>query len=430
MAKWEISYFWLHAEELLRCKLTPGCEGDGLPQGIWDAMPCNRELLYQVDATMACAIGMMHLMTACVLKMWAEAQYRQSSLYFDQALGFLVLSLDCEEQHTYEWPISTSMILGNYNRFIAAAFPSGPLRIEHRDGYDAAGPIVRKNAFQWRTHETWLSCPEEPAAKPPQNISVACLVPVMWPAEKESYDVIRETWGAECDAIYFFVAVAEGAELPEDVVNLSSFFPSIIHDAVASKLDGNQRPRASGANQKDLLLFAWAAEYLGAFDWFCRIETDGYFSTENFKRMAPEDHKNQAIFLGATMLWTTHFEPRLIVQEQPQCLSSKALHRLHNVVARASWTESPSYLECELAPGHRGDLVLALCLNDAFVTPKISVDARGRDFFVAYPWESQRHYRPEEHAVRAETLFLRFSYYAISTPKEIATGAHHLTEFL
>eukprot|EP00397_Hematodinium_sp_SG-2012_P070747 GEMP01132821.1.p1 GENE.GEMP01132821.1~~GEMP01132821.1.p1 ORF type:complete len:152 (+),score=35.29 GEMP01132821.1:45-500(+) len=111
MAKWEISYFWLHAEELLRCKLTPGCEGDGLPQGIWDAMPCNRELLYQVDATMACAIGMMHLMTACVLKMWAEAQYRQSSLYFDQALGFLVLSLDCEEQHTYEWPISTSMIL-------------------------------------------------------------------------------------------------------------------------------------------------------------------------------------------------------------------------------------------------------------------------------------------------------------------------------
>eukprot|EP00397_Hematodinium_sp_SG-2012_P039578 GEMP01043231.1.p1 GENE.GEMP01043231.1~~GEMP01043231.1.p1 ORF type:complete len:299 (+),score=58.96 GEMP01043231.1:716-1612(+) len=221
----------------------------------------------------------------------------------------------------------------------------------------------------------------------------------MWPAEKESYDVIRETWGAECDAIYFFVAVAEGAELPEDVVNLSSFFPSIIHDAVASKLDGNQRPRASGANQKDLLLFAWAAEYLGAFDWFCRIETDGYFSTENFKRMAPEDHKNQAIFLGATMLWTTHFEPRLIVQEQPQCLSSKALHRLHNVVARASWTESPSYLECELAPGHRGDLVLALCLNDAFVTPKISVDARGRDFFVAYPWESQRHYRPEEHAV-------------------------------
>ena len=43
-------------------------------------------------------------------------------------------------------------------------------------------------------------------------------------------------------------------------------------------------------------------------------------------------------------------------------------------------TATKSYFYCELAPGHRGDLMLALCLNDAYVGATMIADERGREY--------------------------------------------------
>lgn len=257
---------------------------------------------------------------------------------------------------------------------------------------------MRKNSFTWRSDARDFHCPEEGAPKPIQDLSVACLVTLMWPMEKERYLLLRDTWGKECDGLFFFVASDE-TNLPADVINLAAFYPAIIRDGDADTVGEKGRRLGSGANQKDLLLFHWAAEHLNDFDWFCRIETDSYFSTAHFKRMAPPDPNKLAYFLGATMYWHTHYEPRVVIQEPPQCLSAAALIRVHNVVSRAEWVETPSYLRCELAPGHRGDLMLSLCAHEAFVQPQMTADERGREYFVAYPFEYERFYRPEEHAV-------------------------------
>ena len=42
--------------------------------------------------------------------------------------------------------------------------------------------------------------------------------------------------------------------------------------------------RISGANQKDLLLFAHLAKDSRLSDWVCRVETDSYFVPANFQR--------------------------------------------------------------------------------------------------------------------------------------------------
>eukprot|EP00747_Dinoflagellata_sp_TGD_P018556 gnl/TRDRNA2_/TRDRNA2_126577_c2_seq1.p1 gnl/TRDRNA2_/TRDRNA2_126577_c2~~gnl/TRDRNA2_/TRDRNA2_126577_c2_seq1.p1 ORF type:complete len:193 (+),score=16.25 gnl/TRDRNA2_/TRDRNA2_126577_c2_seq1:272-850(+) len=91
-----------------------------------------------------------------------------------------------------------------------------------------------------------------------------------------------------------------------------------------------------------------------------------------------------------------HYEPRLIFNEQVQCLSRAAVSRLAATVLAAPVASEPSYMRCEIAPGHRGDLMLALCLTEAGVVPHRDVmDHRGREYFLNYPLEDMAQYRPE-----------------------------------
>eukprot|EP00435_Cladocopium_sp_Y103_P017458 s4575_g4.t1 len=127
-----------------------------------------------------------------------------------------------------------------------------------------------------------------------------------------------------------------------EVVDLAADWPQMLRD----------RP-ISGANQKDLLLFAHLARDDSLTDWVCRVETDSYFIPANFRRFEP-------FYLGSLAYWHLHFEPRMIFNEQVQCMSRATVKRLGRAVSKAPWASEASYARCEVVPGHRGD-IMRLC---------------------------------------------------------------------
>eukprot|EP00445_Apocalathium_hangoei_P041484 CAMPEP_0203977166 /NCGR_PEP_ID=MMETSP0359-20131031/101478_1 /ASSEMBLY_ACC=CAM_ASM_000338 /TAXON_ID=268821 /ORGANISM="Scrippsiella Hangoei, Strain SHTV-5" /LENGTH=582 /DNA_ID=CAMNT_0050915375 /DNA_START=48 /DNA_END=1793 /DNA_ORIENTATION=+ len=406
-------------------------------------MQCSEEqlpLLTQRNAQ-ACPAGMMHWMLLCAIQMWIRRMYRQSALYFDHALSFLSLVLDCLPGS--DWPLWPGQVMRNWRHFLEAAFPPGKLKIEEKtaqneDGdhlpplvYEVAGPPVSHAAFQWmNSRRAGLYCPPHgiggadgsedahyfgDARLPEVAPSVLCAVPLVWPDERGAAEVILEPYAPACDEVIFFVAAAdarvaqEAAEVLEGlggggpvvrVVDLALERPGMVRDsteALSSSSSGG-RERVSGMNQKDLLLFEYLDRRGHQSDWVCRAETDAYFAPSNFRRfvagrgLRPEE----SWFLGSISYWHMHFEPRVIFNEQVQCLSRGAVAKLAGVVRSAPSASQASYARCELAPGHRGDLMLALCLAEAGIAPSSDVvDRWGREFFTNYRLEQMRDYTPE-----------------------------------
>merc|ERR1712008_503927 len=101
-------------------------------------------------------------------------------------------------------------------------------------------------------------------------------------------------------------------------------------------------------------------------------------------------------FLGSLSYWHMHFEPRVVFNEQVQCLSRAAVARLAAHVRTAPVADRATYTRCELAPGHRGDLMLAICLAEVGVAPESDVTDRwGREFFLNYRLEDLWAYSPD-----------------------------------
>eukprot|EP00929_Paragymnodinium_shiwhaense_P001439 TRINITY_DN101679_c0_g1_i1.p1 TRINITY_DN101679_c0_g1~~TRINITY_DN101679_c0_g1_i1.p1 ORF type:complete len:582 (-),score=92.66 TRINITY_DN101679_c0_g1_i1:4-1749(-) len=397
---------------------------------------CSEEGVPTVDEH-DCPAAMVHVLLFCMLQMWVRGFYRQAALYYDQALGFLAMARHCLAGS--EWPLWSGQVLRNFQGFLKAAFPAGELRAEIRTAgggddepevtYTVVGPKVNASAFRWLNGpREGLYCPPTPerpeemhrlwhrASAPTPLPRVMCAVPLVWPGEREQAKTVAETFGQNCDELTFFLSASDEAVVAEardavatwrtgaSVVDLAEEWPWMVRDSDAA-LHAQGRRQVSGANQKDLLLFAhlWrkaAGERRGwrAADWVCRVETDSYFAPGNFLRFlalrglnADEPH-----FLGSLSYWHMHFEPRLVFNEQVQCLSWAAVMRLGEVVATAPTTSDASYSRCELAPGHRGDIMLALCLAHAGIVPHPDIaDAWGREYFLNYRLEDIAIYAPD-----------------------------------
>ena len=95
------------------------------------------------------------------------------------------------------------------------------------------------------------------------------------------------------------------------VVDLAAEWPDILRDR-AEALHAAGRQQVSGANQKDLLIFAHlqGRKRDKKVDWVCRIETDSYFAPSNFRRFVRGGNKHgtpldpsEPFFLGRLSYW-------------------------------------------------------------------------------------------------------------------------------
>jgi len=379
---------------------------------------CSEEVLPAIS-TRVCAAGMTHYMILCAIQMWLRGIFRQSVLYFEHSFGFLALCLDCLEGS--DWPLWPGQITRNYRAFLAAAFPPGALQTEQKyaagSPYITAGPAVNPADFRWRTgYREGLYCPPEAEpwsiAPPVEKQSIMCAVPIVWPGEREAAAAIAHTFGKECDELVFFVAAPDAATADHavmyltslapgaEVVDLAQEWPEMLRDR-DDTLAAHGRKGVSGANQKDLLLFTHLAMHRTGRsqpDWVCRVETDSYFAPQNFRRFVAGRRldPSEPIFLGSISYWQMHFEPRIVFNEQVQCLSWAAVGRLATKVRMAPVASNVSYARCELVPGHRGDLLLAICLAEAGIVPHGDIaDAWGREYFLNYRLEDVELYMPD-----------------------------------
>ncbi|CAJ1328482.1 unnamed protein product [Effrenium voratum] len=415
---WQIFRPDLDIPRLLACQSAPAdCEDDTGAGLLGGAMPCSAEVLPTVTSVVPCAAGMMHYMLACALQMWLKGHYRQSALYYDHGLGFLALTKGCLDG-SY-WPLWTGQVLRNWKSFLAAAFPASAIVSEERQtgssSYWSAGPRVQRNSSWWATGLRMGSyCPPEgdhlEGLREPQGeaSSVLCAIPLVWPGEERAATVIAGTYATACDRLVFFLASPDAATAAEarrvlggllpgaSVVDLAAEWPAMLRDR-AEALAAHGRQGVSGANQKDLLLFAHLASEANLEDWICRVETDSYFAPANFRRfvrgrqLSPEED----VYLGSLAYWHLHFEPRMVFNEQVQCLSRAATLRLGPAVRRAPWAETASYARCEVAPGHRGDIMLGLCLAEVGIVPFADVaDRWGREYFLNYRMEDMALHAP------------------------------------
>lgn len=408
----------------LTAGLAPPCTNKAEERSALDlltgpAFVCSEENLPNVDRRL-CPAGMVHYMLVCMMQMWLRGHYRQSALYYENSMGYLSESLDCLEGS--KWPLWPGQVLENWRMFLSFAYPPGALHAEERiasgDGgdvpYMTAGPAVDASAFRWANGpRTGLYCPplrEQPPSAGPSGsqrpVAVLCAVPLVWPAEADKAAVIGETYGQACDRVMFFIAAPDEAVAREaaktlaklfpaaSVVDLAAEWPHMVRDSDA-QLFQHGRTAVSGANQKDLLMFAHLAASgalgePGAVDWVCRVETDSYFAPANFRSFvrARGLDPSSPYFLGSISYWHLHFEPRIVFNEQVQCLSHDAVRRLTAAVLAAPWVQATTYARCEVAPGHRGDMMLALCLAEAGVVPHPDIsDQWGREYFLNYRLE-------------------------------------------
>lgn len=384
-----------------------------------------------------CPAGVVHWMLFCALQMWVRKKHRQSVLYFDHALSFLFSAMDCIEGS--DWPLWPGQILRNYRVFLSAAFPPGPLEVEQKEAengsyYEVAGPHVSQNDFKWENGlRSGLYCPpfdsdtvdgatdaEDSqyfgAAPVPETApTVLCAVPVMWPADQEAIAMILETYGPACDKVLFFIAAPDPeiglvtsrgvqivnewaeqaiesngiAKATVEVIDLAAHWPVMLRDSASANPSKDERYEVYPVVvQKDLLMFLHAAESGFSEEWMCRIETDSYFAPANFRRFVAGRGLDPDVphFLGSTSYWGIHFEPRIVFNEQVQCLSKAAVLKLGAVLRPIPVTRMEvSYMMCSIGPGRRGDLMLAICLAEAGIVPSTDVvDRWGREFFVNY----------------------------------------------
>eukprot|EP00434_Breviolum_minutum_P024888 symbB.v1.2.021981.t1/scaffold1899.1/size238565/17 len=410
--RWEMSQIFtpdLDITRVMACLSTPECK-DTSAILLVDALTCSSEVLPTVTSSVPCTLGMLHYMLVCALQMWLQGHFRQSALYYDHALGFLALtkgSLDGSK-----WPLWTGQVLQNWQNFLNVAFPASAIIAEERGTgngtYLSVGLPVQQNSSWWTTGPRRSSyCPpqgdqfeglKELSMKEEGTPSVLCAVPLVWPGEEAAAQAIAETYGAECDRLVFFLASpdAETAEaarqvlmgyLPgAEVVDLAKHWPEMLRDR-PSALAAHGRKGISGANQKDLLLFAYLAAS-NLTDWVCRVETDSYFIPANFRRFVRGRRleAKESFYLGSLAYWHLHFEPRMLFNEQVQCLSKAAVERLGTAVSNAPWASEASYAR---------DIMLGLCLAEVGIGPYPDVaDAWGREYFLNYRMEDMAMHAP------------------------------------
>ncbi|CAK9095057.1 Uncharacterized protein SCF082_LOCUS44664 [Durusdinium trenchii] len=360
---------------------------------------------------------MLHYMMGCALQMWVQGHFRQSALYYEHGLGFLALTKGTLDGS--DWPLWTGQVLQNWKTFLAAAFPASAIIAQKRGSGESTflsvGPPVQANSNWWTTGPRQGSyCPppgdhlEGLKDQASGEVSVLCAIPVVWPGEETAAEAIVETYGSQCDRLIFFLAspdattgaqarrVLSGHSSGAEVVDLALYWPDMLRDR-ADVLAAHGRQGISGANQKDLLLFAYLAREETLPDWVCRVETDSYFSPANFRRFVQgrQLHPEEPFYLGSLAYWHLHFEPRVVFNEQVQCLSRVAVKRLGSTVSKAPWAAEASYARCEVVPGHRGDIMLGLCLAEVGIGPFPDVaDRWGREYFLNYRMEDMALHAP------------------------------------
>eukprot|EP00439_Symbiodinium_sp_Y106_P060813 s1334_g9.t1 len=421
---WEMFRPDLDLAGLTDCLMNNDCSDADLAAAAMlqgTAMSCSEEELPKVSSLVPCAAGFTHYMIACALQMWLKGFSRQSALYWEQGLGYLSLCLSCLDGS--EWPLWSGQILENWQNFLRAAFPPAAVVAEERQSGDgtflSVGPPAHAKSLSW-----WRTLPRRGRYCPPQGDhlegllendgvkepTVLCAVPLVWPGEELAAAAIVETYGPQCDRLVFFVASPNEATAAEAhrqiatlfegaiVVNLAARWPAMLRDR-REALASEGRRETSGANQKDLLLF----EHLAASqeplpDWVCRVETDSYFAAANFRRFVVGRNLSaeEPLYLGSLAYWQVHFEPRILYNEQVQCLSRAAVLRMGAVVKAAPKAEAASYARCEVAPGHRGDVMMGLCLAEAGIGPHPDVTDRwGREYFMNFRMEDMAAHAPD-----------------------------------
>ncbi|CAE7857611.1 unnamed protein product [Symbiodinium necroappetens] len=129
-----------------------------------------------------------------------------------------------------------------------------------------------------------------------------------------------------------------------------------------------------------------------------KVETDSYFAAANFRRFVLGRNltAEEPLYLGSLAYWQVHFEPRILYNEQVQCLSRAAVLRMGAVVKAAPKAAAATYARCEVAPGHRGDIMMGLCLAEAGIGPHPDVTDRwGREYFMNFRMEDMAAHAPD-----------------------------------
>ncbi|CAK9069331.1 unnamed protein product [Durusdinium trenchii] len=243
----------------------------------------------------------------------------------------------------------------------------------------------------------------------PQNLPlVSCLVPIVWPRQKPFLQAIVETFGQDCDELYFFIssanAVRRDLEMFSDgssfsVINLHEIYPMVPPDQDEFHRETGDRPGHDSFNTiiKLLHMLRWAGEHMHSTGvstgqwWYCRLERDTFFIPENFRFLVASERldASEPHYLGVRQFLDLPRMGLVFNDGGPGvCLSGGALWALQRVLQTMPGVleEYPDFQRCAFATGHREDLMLAACLKEVKVFPSpVTTDVLGREWFSIRP---------------------------------------------
>ena len=248
---------------------------------------------------------------------------------------------------------------------------------------------------------------------------VSCLVPIVWPSQKHFLHAIVNTFGQDCDELFFFVSsassatdlemdidmMAEGQHKRVSLINLHELYPIVPPDQDVFHRETGDRPGHDSFNTiiKLLHMLRWAAENTPEAGqwWHCRLERDTFFIPENFRFLVASERldASQPHYLGVRQFIDLPRMGLVFNDGGPGvCLSRSALSRLHQLLRAMPPVvfENPDFQQCVLATGHREDLMLAACLRQMNIYPSpVTTDKLGREWFSIRPVSGiPTHYPP------------------------------------
>lgn len=275
--------------------------------------------------------------------------------------------------------------------------------------------------------------PPRSAAEAAAAVHVSCLVPLVWPVEREFGQAIVRTYGRDCDSLRFFIAgdghseaVGSVAGLgSSEVVDLRVAFPEVPRDRAEFHRVSAEKPTHAAANTiaKVLHMLRSVADEVrnrqpsGAKErsrWFCRLERDTYFLPRNFRHFVDRHNLSSydPHYLGARQFFEVSRFGLVFNDGGPGvCLSEAALILLGRVLSSARWLlpgAAPDFESCTYAQGHREDLMLAVCLREAgILASSLTTDSRGRDWFGIRPLHAIPGFAPPKgwgHSMHGESM--------------------------
>lgn len=332
-----------------------------------------------------CMVGRLMFAFMCTAKHFYSGAVSMAGIWFDSLMDTLLLCHDCLDDS--EWPLTKAEIHMNYmsfqERFYSSALHYDPAGC---DAETTPQSLCEQPRLKWQTlpQHVGLRCPAPlPVTQkwmPPPQASdprVSCLIPTLWPAEKELMKVQVETFGRDCHRMAFFIASKE-KDVPksfmgQEIVNLIDFFPYMLPDRGSegkemrsSNEDGHLSYVSAVSNtiHKVLHMYMYAERVFHYDPWLCRLDTDTYFVPRNFHRLVRDLDPDDKHYLGNRMYFHKNMAPGVIFAfgGGGVCLSRGAVSALGDTLINSHYTTHEGHWnsnECQFGPGHWDDVKYA-----------------------------------------------------------------------